>query len=139
MNLSILCWSRNVLHAALVLICLFLGVAATAQTNWKAPQSADQLKNPYAGNTTATTAGKTLYQQFCAICHGDKGKGDGLAGMTLKPRPANFTKEAIQTQTDGAIYWKITEGKAPMAAYKAVLTEQQRWQLVNYIRTLEKK
>ena len=54
----------------------------------------------------------------------------------LKPRPGNFTKDAVQLQTDGAIYWKMTEGRAPMASYKTALTEQQRWQLVNYIRQL---
>ena len=140
MNLLKFRWRSNLLQTVMVVLCLlFGGVSGNqiyGQSNWKAPQSADNLKNPYAGNTTATAAGKTLYKQFCVICHGDKGKGDGLAGMNLKPRPANFTKEAIQAQTDGAIYWKITEGKAPMAAYKAVLTDQQRWQLVNYIRQL---
>ncbi len=105
---------------------------------WKAPPSADPVKNPYTENEAATLAGKKLYTQFCAICHGNKGKGDGLAGMALKPRPADFTKDAIQTQTDGAIYWKITEGKAPMAAYKSSLTDEQRWQLVNFIRSLAK-
>lgn len=104
---------------------------------WTAPKSADSYKNPYTGNQKATLAGKKLYVQFCAICHGNKGKGDGMAGMALKPRPANFTKDNIQSQTDGAIYWKLTEGKAPMAAYKETLTEQQRWQLVNFIRSLD--
>ena len=101
--------------------------------------SANKYINPYAGKTVATASGKTFYKQMCAICHGDKGKGDGLAGMTLNPRPANFKKTEIQSQTDGALYWKITEGKAPMAAYKDVLTEEQRWQLVNYIRQLGSK
>ena len=105
---------------------------------WVAPSSANNLVNPLAGNPSATVAGKTLYKQFCAICHGDKGKGNGLAGMSLKPRPANFTKADVQKQTDGAIYWKINEGKTPMASYKTTLTEEQRWQLVNYIRTFNK-
>lgn len=105
--------------------------------NWTAPKSADNYKNPYKGNEKATLAGKKLYATMCAICHGNKGKGDGMAGMALKPRPADFTKDNIQSQTDGAIYWKLTEGKAPMAAYKETLTEQQRWQLVNFIRSLD--
>lgn len=106
--------------------------------NWKAPASADSNKNPYLGNEKATLGGKKVYAQFCAICHGKKGKGDGMAGMALKPRPADFTKDFIQEQSDGAIYWKLTEGKAPMAGYKDLLTEEQRWQLVNYIRSLKK-
>ena len=105
--------------------------------NWTAPTSANKMKNPYAGNEKATLAGLKLYKQFCAICHGKKGKGDGAAGMALKPRPSNFTKKIVQQQTDGTIYWKITEGKPPMATYKETLTEEQRWQLVNYIRSLD--
>ena len=128
--------------SATILLMLILGIyplALKSQSEWTAPETADAYNNSYKGNASATTAGKKLYMQFCAICHGNKGKGDGLAGMSLKPRPANFTKEDIQKQSDGAIYWKITEGKPPMAAYKTVLTEEQRWQLVNYIRALAKK
>ena len=106
--------------------------------SWKAPASADKYINPVQGNDKATLIGKELYTQFCAICHGKKGKGNGVAEMALKPRPSNFTKAIVQKQTDGAIYWKMTEGKAPMAAYKEVLTEEQRRQLVNFIRSLNK-
>ncbi len=125
----------------LIFICLLLiaGLNSTiyAQSgSWVAPQSADAYKNPYQGNEQATLAGKKLYNQYCAICHGKKGKGDGMAGMSLKPRPANFTKAAIQEQSDGALFWKMTEGKAPMAAYKGVLTEEERWHLVNFLRAL---
>ena len=110
----------------------------TAQNGtWTAPSTASNYKNPYSGNEKAVQAGKKLYTQYCAICHGNKGKGDGLAGMALKPRPADFTKDIVQKQSDGALFWKMTEGKAPMAAYKETLTEEQRWQLVNYIRSLD--
>ena len=71
------------------------------------------------------------------ICHGTKGAGNGVAGASLKPKPANFTLKEIQAQSDGAIFWKITEGRTPMAAYK-MLSDTQRWQLVSYIRTLKK-
>ncbi|MCB0669967.1 MAG: cytochrome c [Saprospiraceae bacterium] len=70
------------------------------QTTWKAPFNTNNLKNPYLEDADAASAGKALYKQFCAICHGDRGKGDGLAGMTLKPRPATFTKSEIELQTD---------------------------------------
>lgn len=107
-------------------------------TKWVAPKSANTIKNPLKGKSTATAEGKKLFTQMCAICHGNKGKGDGMAGMSLNPRPTNFTKESVQAQSDGAIFWKITEGRAPMASYKAALKPNQRWQLVNYIRTFKK-
>lgn len=106
--------------------------------NWKAPSSADALKNPYKGNAAETAKGKTLYTQMCVICHGKGGKGDGPAGIALNPRPADHTSARVQDQSDGALFWKMTNGNPPMAAYKDVLTEEQRWDLVNYIRTLKK-
>ena len=109
---------------------------AYGQTDWTAPALADNFQNPVAGDNSATSLGRTLYKQMCAICHGDSGKGDGLAGMSLNPRPTNLQSAAVQEQSDGAIYWKITKGNAPMAAYQETLTERQRWQLVNYIRQL---
>ena len=75
---------------------------------------------------------------MCAICHGNYGKGDGMAGSSLTPRPTNFTISKVQAQSDGALYWKLTEGRAPMASYKTILKKEQRWQLVNYIRTFKK-
>lgn len=107
-------------------------------SKWVAPKSASTVKNPFKTSASATAEGKKLYSQMCAVCHGAKGKGDGVAGMSLTPKPANFTKELIQTQTDGAIYWKLTTGRTPMAGYEKSLTDKQRWGLVNYIRTFKK-
>ena len=108
-------------------------------TKWKAPKSADAIKSPLQDQAKAAAQGKALSKQFCAICHGNTGKGDGVAGAALNPRPANFTLPEVQKQTDGAIFWKLTNGKPPMAPYKDLLTEKQRWQLVSYIRELGKK
>ena len=129
---------RNTTIFAIGILLISLAFTNRQSEDWKAPASANQLKNPLKGNTSATVEGKKLYKQMCAICHGNSGKGDGMAGMSLKPRPANFTTEIVQDQTDGAIYWKLTEGRAPMAAYKNILKDEQRWQLINYIRTLKK-
>lgn len=116
---------------------VFLTLASMQQrADWKAPPEADTLKNPVKGSAEATLAGKELYNRMCVICHGNKGKGDGAAGAALNPRPSNLTTTNVQQQTDGAIYWKITEGRAPMASYKSSLTEEQRWQLVNYMRQI---
>jgi mono/diheme cytochrome c family protein len=111
---------------------------APVQDKWVAPASADKIVNPLKDDATAANAGKKLYKVLCAICHGTKGKGDGMGGAGLTPKPANFTSDAVQSQTDGAIFWKITEGRTPMASYKSSIPEKKRWQLVNYIRTLKK-
>ena len=114
---------------------------ASAQTQtgkWVAPATADALKNPQAGNATAVKDGKALYISYCSPCHGEKGKGDGVAGGALSPKPANHTSPLVQNQTDGAIFWKLSEGRNAMAAYKNSLTETQRWNLVCFIRSLKK-
>ena len=105
---------------------------------WVAPPEADKLVNPLKGNTAATEEGKKTFTQFCVMCHGDKGKGDGVAGLALNPRPANYTLPQTQLQSDGVLFWKMTTGRPPMASYKDILTETQRWQLVNYLRTFKK-
>lgn len=128
------------LHQILLLVIFFIGMSVIVsfqkRPQWTAPPSADELKNPYSGDTSATSAGKSLFAHHCIACHGPKGKGDGIAGIGLNPPPGNLASQKVQTQSDGAIFWKITEGNPPMASYKTTLTVDQRWQLVNYIRVL---
>ncbi len=115
------------------------GLSIAQVDDWVAPKNVIDIKNPLAGNAEATKKGNKLYAQMCAICHGDLGKGDGIAGASLNPSPGNFTLEKIQSQTDGVIFWKLTTGRPPMISYSEFLTEDQRWQLVNYIRVLGQK
>ncbi len=112
--------------------------SAPNQDKWIAPKSADNIENPLKGDASTVAVGKKMYRAMCAICHGPKGKGDGMAGTGLKPKPANFTTKEFQSQTDGAIFWKLSEGRSPMAGYKGTLDETKRWQIVNYLRTLGK-
>jgi len=120
------------------LVVLF-STSIYSQSTWKAPKSADEIKNPFKNDVAATKKGKKMFNQLCVICHGAKGKGDGIAGMALNPRPASFITKAFSSQTDGAIFWKITEGNAPMASYKDLISKEERWQLINYLRTLKKE
>jgi mono/diheme cytochrome c family protein len=120
---------------------LFFGSSrAIAQKGWVVPEYTKGLKNPFEGNTAATTEGKLIYGQMCVLCHGITGKGNGEAGLSLEKKPANFLAlKNIPNESDGEIFWKITVGKPPMSSYDELLTEDQRWQLVNYIRVLNKK
>ena len=108
-------------------------------TTWKAPKSADSLKNPLAGKSEAAKDGKNIFQTYCITCHGDKGEGNGPSAAGLNPKPANLTIKRIQKQSDGALFWKITTGKTPMISWKYTLSKKQRWELVDYIRQLAKK
>lgn len=124
--------------AILIIACSFLlSNSALAQLAWVAPKYSNDIKNPLKDNKNATAKGKKIFSQMCIVCHGVTGKGNGVAGVSLDPRPANFLSIDVRNETDGAIFWKLTEGKPPMAAYKDLLTDDQRWELVNYIRHLE--
>ena len=111
---------------------------AMQQKKWVAPASADKIENPFKNDASSIKKGQKTFVQLCIICHGNKGKGDGIAGAALNPKPANFTLTSFQSQSDGAIFWKMTEGRAPMASYKEILKREERWNLVNYLRTLKK-
>jgi len=101
------------------------------------PSSADALKNPYAHNAAATDSAKVIYSKICSVCHGKGGKGDGAGAVGLTVKPANHTSGLVQMQSDGDLFYIITNGHLPMPSYKASLTEKQRWGLVNFIRTLK--
>lgn len=122
---------------ASVMFFLLIGFNGLAQEKWVAPASADKIVNPLKGDANAADNGKKLYKVLCVICHGAKGKGDGAAGAGLTPKPTNLTTSEFQSQTDGAIFWKIKEGRPPMAAYETSIPEKKRWEIINYIRTLK--
>lgn len=126
----------TILITAVIFSCAFTILQNNPE--WKAPESANIVSNPLKGNALATTEGKKTFQKLCVVCHGEQGKGDGIGGVALPRKPGNFTLAKTQSQTDGALFWKLSEGRAPMASYKGALTVTQRWQLVNYLRTFKK-
>jgi mono/diheme cytochrome c family protein len=106
-----------------------------AQPPWNAPAEAKATKNPIKGLGNAKKAAETN----CASCHGPGGKGDGPAAAALPPpKPADWTSDKVQKMSDGEIFWKISNGRGAMPPWKH-LPEKERWELVNYIRTLKGK
>ena len=137
-------------YFSVIMIALFLVIILDDQvmsTNinqqkkevWQAPKSADELKNPLKGNESSVLDGKKIFVKNCVSCHGNEGIGNGSAGASLNPKPANLKSKAVQDQSDGAVFWKISNGKGTMVPWKFTLSEKQRWYLVNYIRELGKK
>ena len=120
----------------LVLSFVLFGLNPFAQDSWQAPKSAKEINNPYAGNKIAAQKGQILYSKLCWTCHGKNGKGDGPAAANLKPKPKSFSSVELQLQTDGELFWKLSNGKGMMVPYKHSLNEEKRWQLINYIRIL---
>jgi mono/diheme cytochrome c family protein len=111
----------------------------THKRRWDTPAWTDTIKNPYVNMAAVTDSGKAIYMKICVVCHGKSGTGDGIAAPGLSVRPADHTSPNVQLQTDGSLFYELSNGHAPMPAYKSVLTEKQRWSLINYIRTLKPK
>ena len=99
-------------------------------------ETAVNRPNPVPANANTIALGQKLYVSNCMICHGQAGKGDGPGGAALEKRPTDLTARVRAGATDGELFWKITEGRSPMLSWKGSLTETQRWELVDYIKTL---
>ena len=128
---------KSTFASGLLLVFSLSFLFALAQSPpWVAPKESDNVKNPLAGNTSVLPEAKTLYTANCGPCHGDKGRGDGPAAAGLNPKPADHSSVAVQNESDGALFWKLSKGRAPMPGYEKIFSDQQRWELINYIRTL---
>jgi mono/diheme cytochrome c family protein len=98
----------------------------------------------FAGKTnpldaSAATEGAAVFKANCATCHGETGAGDGIASGSLDPKPANLAVVSEQVGDD-YLFWRIHEGKpgTSMVAWKGILSEEQMWQTVAFLRTLKK-
>jgi mono/diheme cytochrome c family protein len=98
--------------------------------------------NPIPPNRESVVAGQTLFSTHCSLCHGETGKGDGPVGLTLNPRPADLTMHAVPgVHPDAQLFEWISDGfpGSRMPAFRASLSDTDRWHLVNFIRTLVPK
>ena len=128
---------KKKLTVSLLLLVAIAGSAFFQQKEWKAPASADAKKNPLTADAATVAAGKTVYVKECQSCHGKKGKGDGPSAKDLDIPAGDFSKATMQSQSDGALFWKTAEGRKPMPSFKKKLNETQIWQTVIYMRTLK--
>jgi len=103
---------------------------------WNVPDSAKQMKDPIPPSDAALKSIRPIYDDKCAVCHGETGKGDGHDASLYDPRPTNFTDtQHLGTVSDGELFYKISQGRKPMPSFRKRLTEEQRWQLVLMIRS----
>lgn len=108
--------------------------------NWTALAKARKLKNPFPPSREALAAGMQVYAKHCQSCHGQYGDGKGERASELSVAPGDFTDASkMSGLTDGELYWQVTKGRLPMPAFADKLNEQQRWQVVDYIRTFAQK
>lgn len=114
---------------ATITAILYLALQVSAQ-DWVVPADQKTLANPQEYNLTNIKKGKDLYYQHCKSCHGDPGKNNYLP---LVPHPVDITSDQMHKNSEGEIFFKITNGRGGMPQFKATLSEDDRWKIVNFI------
>jgi mono/diheme cytochrome c family protein len=116
-----------------------------SKNTWELPPDADKTKNPVAVTPESIAKGKELYLERskgnCIFCHGESGAGNEANRGVLRRKPADLTnKERMTAMTDGEVFWKISKGiTGIMPAGERRMSEEERWHVTNYIRTLVKE
>jgi mono/diheme cytochrome c family protein len=132
----------NCATLVIVLLLFFaaaIGLMVYAVMQWDAQARARNLKNPVPATPAAIAAGRQIYQQHCQSCHGANGDGKGEKAPELSTAPGDFTDaQKMSGLKDGELFWEITKGRHPMPAFGKKLTEQERWEAVDYIRMFAK-
>ncbi|MEO0037550.1 MAG: hypothetical protein RIQ59_761 [Bacteroidota bacterium] len=127
--------------SALALTALLLvSFTVVIQKKWDAPAKYKSMKNPSdPKDKDGMNEAKALFAKQCSSCHGKKGLGDGSKAADLKGDVGDFTSADFQKQTDGEIFYKMTEGRDEMPSFKKKIAEDDdRWLVVNFLRTLKK-
>ncbi len=105
------------------------------------PEEYASLINPVAGDDESLVRGTAVYTEHCLTCHGESGQGDGPASAGLAPAPAAIAHTS-QMMSDAYLFYRVSEGgsfapfNSTMPAWKDILDEQARWDVINYVRAL---
>jgi mono/diheme cytochrome c family protein len=107
-------------------------------TGHDVPAEAAAVSNPIEIDDEGLEQGASLYAVNCAVCHGETGEGDGPGADGLEQKPADLHEAHVQENSDGALFYIVSHGRpdTPMPAWDNVLSEDERWHLVNFLRTL---
>ena len=119
----------------LISLTLFLSVQVFAE-DWTVPADQKNKINPQEYNLANVNKGKDLYLKNCKSCHGDAGKNNALP---LVPPPVDVTSDKMQKNTEGELYYKITNGRGAMPQFKTTISDDDRWRIVNYISNFSPK
>ncbi|MBI3988049.1 MAG: cytochrome c [candidate division NC10 bacterium] len=107
---------------------------------WERPISREEagqrLKNPVKATEASLQNGKKLFEIYCALCHGPDAKGMGPVSTKFIP-PPDLTLPVFKERTDGFLYGTIRNGGALMPPYGEVLSSRERWDIVNYLRSVQ--
>ncbi len=125
----------------LLLSVTFISMTLTLQEDpepWEVPAKFKSMKNAADADEESLKVGKTLYSKNCASCHGKTGLGDGIKARTLDTFPGDLTSDAFHAQTDGEHFYKSKFGRNEMPKFENKISDEDIWNIVNFIRTFNK-
>lgn len=128
----VVCW----LAALVVVSSATHTIGQTDSDEWKVPAFKAKKVNRTPADQASIARGKTLFVQECLACHGETGRGDGPGAKDLEKSPGDLTNPQLWNQSDGALFFKITVGRRPMPSFRETFNSDERWHIVNYVRTL---
>lgn len=123
---------------SLVLARLSAQSAGSQASDWVAPPREARKPNPLPDDQATIDKGKAVFMTQCISCHGETGVGNGPAAKDLAKHPGDLTSRGVQDQPDGALFWKISTGRAPMTAFQGTLSAEERWSVIRFVRTFGK-
>lgn len=122
----------RLLNKILITGLLFSFALSLSAQEWTTPADQKDKTCPLPFDTKMQQSGKDIFNKNCKSCHGDIGKNNPVA---LTPDPGDPANEKFAVNTDGELFYKITMGKGSMPKFKDMLSENDRWAIVSYIRT----
>jgi mono/diheme cytochrome c family protein len=130
---------RSSLLASALIFAVVASLSAQHDMGAHRHPEAEKIKNPAIADAASIAAGQALFVKLCSSCHGDRGKGDGMMGEELDPKPANLTDaDWKHGSSDGEIFTVIRDGVkgTGMKTFSKKLTVHQIWDVVNYVRSI---
>jgi mono/diheme cytochrome c family protein len=130
---------RNITLILSLVIFTLYSFKSITQDEWIVPKKYQNMKNPTNVNDKENLSiGKSLYSKHCKSCHGKEGYGDGSKAAEQEGDLGDFSSDDTQSQSDGALFYKITAGREDMPKFdKKLPDDEDRWLIVNYMRTLK--
>ena len=119
----------------ILVFIFFISVRLLAQ-NWVVPAENGAKLSPFAFSDSTRKAGGELFNTNCKSCHGDPGKNNAIK---LVPPPPDPVSSQMQLNSDGALFYKITEGRGPMPSFKNTLSSNDTWRIISYVRSFNEK
>jgi mono/diheme cytochrome c family protein len=123
----------------LMVSAIFFSFTYDQEKPWEVPEKYEKMANPVKSDAESIKIGKGLWTKHCASCHGKTGAGDGTKAAQLETPMEDISTSAVQEQSDGALFYKISEGRDEMPSFKKKIPEaEDLWAVVNYMRSLKK-